>query len=75
MSSVWDDPEVDSEIEEVTPLPGAEPEGLGDLNINPEKLEALTTQIVEKVVREVVPDIAERLIREKLDEILKESEA
>lgn len=74
MSSVWDDPETEADLEEVTPLPGEEASSNSALALNPEKLEALTTQIVEKVVREVVPEIAERIIREKLEEILKQTE-
>lgn len=76
MSSVWDDPETDADLEEVTPLPEADAVTTEPaLPLSPEKLEALTTQVVEKVVREVVPEIAERLIREKLEEILEESQA
>lgn len=75
MSSVWDDPETEADLEEVTPLPGDEDSSDAALPLNPEKLEALTTQIVEKVVREVVPEIAERIIREKLEEILQKTEA
>lgn len=83
MSSVWDDP--DTESEEVTPLPqGAET--VPDLGIPPEKLETLAIEvfervarevipeIAEKAVREIVPAIAERLVKEQLDVLMKESE-
>ncbi len=72
MSSVWDDPQVDQE--EVTPLPeGAD--AVGSVKLSPERLEALATQVIEKVVREVLPEMAERIIRERLDEMLQDSES
>jgi hypothetical protein len=70
MSSVWDDPEVGEE--EVTPIPeiAEAPSSL----LPPEKLETLTVQVIERVVREIVPEIAERMIREELDRLTKEAE-
>lgn len=74
MSSVWDDPETDVDLEEVTPLPetNAASSDNSPVLLEPEQLEAVTTQVVEKVVREIVPELAEKIIREKLDEMLKE---
>ncbi|HCU23593.1 MAG TPA: hypothetical protein DF383_01145 [Deltaproteobacteria bacterium] len=63
MSSVWDDPDVNEEDEEVTPLPAQVKE-----------LETMTAAIVEKVVREIVPELAERLIRAELERLLRETE-
>ena len=75
MSSVWDDPEPEAvDLEEVTPLPEEALASSPELQVSPEKLEDLTTQVVERVVREVVPEIAERIIREKLAEILQEND-
>ena len=75
MSSVWDDPEPEQEVdqEEVTPLPSAMPESSA-LELSPEKLEVITAQVVEKVAREIVPEIAERLVQEHLEKLLRESE-
>ncbi len=64
MSSVWDDPEL-NEGEEVTPLPEA-PAGSASLNLAPERLEQMTAEVIERVVREIVPDLAERIIREEI---------
>jgi hypothetical protein len=71
MSSVWDDPETLEE--EITPLPET-PAQSAPIGIPPEKLEALTVQVIERVVREIVPEIAERLIREELDRLVNEPE-
>lgn len=71
MSSVWDDPEVGEE--ETTPVPQLA-EKADPLAIPPEKLEALTMQVVEKVVREIVPEIAERLVKQELERLMKETD-
>lgn len=72
MSSVWDDPEAGEE--EVTPIPVLHQDPV-PLAIPPEKLEALTMQVVERVVREIVPEIAERLVKEELERLMKEEES
>lgn len=73
MPSVWDDPE-EVDQEEVTPLPETQESGEAPFTLNPEKLEALTVQVVEKVVREVLPELAEKIIRERLEKLLQEGE-
>jgi hypothetical protein len=71
MSSVWDDPEIGEEDTTPVPdLPSAAP-----LTLAPEKLEALTIEVVERVVREIVPEIAERLVKQELDRLMAEPEA
>ena len=71
MSSVWDDPDVGEE--EATPLPEL-PGNVPPLTLAPEKLEALTIQVIERVAREVVPEIAERLVKQELERLMKETE-
>ncbi len=72
MSSVWDDPEVIED--EATPLP-MQPMRESSVSIAPEKIENLTVQVIERVVREIVPIIAEKLIRERLEQLLQEESA
>jgi hypothetical protein len=64
MSSVWDDPEL-NDAEEVTPLPEVSP-AVPPLELSAEQLERVAEQVIERVVREIVPDMAERIIREEI---------
>ena len=74
MSSVWDDPELsESEVEEeVTPLPEVSPFA-PPMSLSAEQLERLAVQVIERVVREIVPDLAERIIREEIDRLTADS--
>ena len=74
MSSVWDDPELnEADVEEeVTPLP--EVSSLTPpISLSAEQLERLAVQVIERVVREIVPDLAERIIREEIDRLTADS--
>ena len=72
MSSVWDDPELNTE-DEVTPLPELSAPAAAPISLSPEQLERLAEQVIERVVREIVPDLAERIIREEIERLTADS--